>query len=514
MQNKFEQITLSEAKEKYTLDFFPYYIEDVYQDKLITVFHDDMIFDSLDIDDKFFTTSIGGCIFLKSLTVDTSLIQAELYFGPLFIVFGDIKAKSIFIGGSECFFRGNVVAEDVFIAGVYNHGMLDIKGEIITKVLYSYDHAFSYPQNRVHAQAVMINEEGDNSLDGIFLSDYIDDGSLNETNILAAMRLGKSIIKEGTILTKQEKLFFKAESTGFTKLDLDNFELTELPDFVGDYSTWVEIILDRNNCPILPSYFSKFSELKELSLYYCDYKELPKVVTEIVSLEALDLNSNYLSSLPDEFVKLNNLQTLSLQNCQFSSVPQILTHLSIRNLNLSNQQVEHFIMEPIESVRYLNLKGNKGLKLLGEFPNLETLDISACQLLEFPLAIFKSTKLKKLCLQSNSMISEFVPEMSQLTELEELKFSRNIGGLEHLRHLKKLRKISITGFDATNEFIEALLTLENWVDIELDELFTQDKICRILERPNLQRFYYKGMEELPINKLREQMAAWKTKNLK
>ncbi len=96
------------AIERYNLGHFPDYILEKYANELVYVFENEVSTSSLEMDATFMAEPYYGAIFLKNLHAEGYIIQEETDYGPLIIVQGDIEAKNLFVGGGDCYFRGNV----------------------------------------------------------------------------------------------------------------------------------------------------------------------------------------------------------------------------------------------------------------------------------------------------------------------------------------------------------------------------------------------------------------------
>lgn len=520
MKNTFEIISFEDAKIKYSLEFDDYYIEEVYENQQIAIFHDDTHFESLDVDAEFFSSNLKGCIFLKNLTVDSYVVQSESDFGPLFIVFGILKAKNLFISGAECYFRNDVLVDQLFIAGVYNHGTLSVSGNISAKVIYSHGHAFRFKQNHIKNSILIIGNEDEPRLTDIFLPQFFDDDDLDEvddmdlhgylnTNLIAdTIKLDQQVIILGKIPSKLDKAIIAAESSGFTKINLNNLKLANWPDALAEKREWQEIIINNDAFLSIPEYFSDFSELSALSLDRCELNELPEVITTLSGLVTLSLRFNNLESLPEQLIKLENLKNLDLTCCNFSVMPKVFKSMNLNALFINRQYSNSpLVIEGIETLERLFVARNVDLKLIGEFPNLIELDLSACDLNELPATIINAPKLKKLNIEGNLKIRSIPPEFANLRALEEFSFFQNMRGLEHLRDIKTLKKVTISGaYDANQIFIEQLLALESWEELTIPNGYDNEILFRIIDRPNLKRLIVGSWKEESVDELRRKVA--------
>lgn len=83
------------------------------------------------------------------------------------IVLGDLTAQNIVVGGQEIYVAGNLKVEELYW-GDYNHGELNVQGEINIKVFlatdYSYDYERFQTQDRVNVRYHLCDEKDDSEV--------------------------------------------------------------------------------------------------------------------------------------------------------------------------------------------------------------------------------------------------------------------------------------------------------------------------------------------------------------
>ncbi len=214
----------------------------------------------------------------------------------------------------------------------------------------------------------------------------------------------------------------------------------------GKVSTWfgitvsanrvVSINLDHNNLKgTIPSSLCQLDQLQELILPDNQLSGIiSSAIGNLVNLQRIDLNTNQLSGeIPPEIGGLSNLQELLLDDNQFSgSIPDALGNLSgLTRLNLSSNQLTGTFPASLGNITSLtdlqlfsnNLEG----QIPAEISNLTNLTSLLLEHNEFtdpvPVEWNKLTQLEVLHLNDNQL--EYLPDLSALTSLNELKIDAN-----------------------------------------------------------------------------------------
>lgn len=172
---------------------------------------------------------------------------------------------------------------------------------------------------------------------------------------------------------------------------------------------------------------------------------------------------------------LTNLEEIIITNCRVHYPRFVLNDFgsfpNLKILNLSNNSINEFIMDPIiapnlidldlslNSLRHIDFGGyecqikylNIGENLLYKFPEeilclsqLVLLNLGGNEFYRVPENISKLINLQSLCL-TNNKIKELPDSIKNLTELQELNVSNNIlSVLPQLNNLKQLRKLDLS----------------------------------------------------------------------
>ncbi|GAB4857234.1 hypothetical protein Ancab_015141 [Ancistrocladus abbreviatus] len=247
-----------------------------------------------------------------------------------------------------------------------------------------------------------------------------------------------------TLLRIQELLNFPTVLSNWNrKTDFCNIKPTSFLTVVcyGESLTQLHIIGEKG-APRMPHNFSidsfattlaKLPSLKVLTLVSLGlWGALPGKIGQLSTLEILNISSNYFhGAIPREISYLTNLQTLILDNNAFDGpIPDVLSSfpnlavLSLRNNSLNGSLPES--LRKLENLRILALAQNH---LSSEVPdlsglsNLEELDLENNFFgLQFP---HLGNKLITLVLRNNTFRSGIPSEISSFYQLQRLDISVN-----------------------------------------------------------------------------------------
>ncbi len=154
---------------------------------------------------------------------------------------------------------------------------------------------------------------------------------------------------------------YKARNGHITSLALNNCNLTELPDSVGNLYHLRTLDLSLNELDSLPHSFGQLVALEELNLVFNQFHTVPEEVCQLEHLRSLDLSNNQLDTLPDGIGTLKSLQELFLNGNKLSALPAGVWSLPLlETLDLSDnnfcalpEAVKH-----LKSLDILELQGN------------------------------------------------------------------------------------------------------------------------------------------------------------
>lgn len=517
-------MTFKSAVAQYDLGNFPDYILENYGDKVICVFEKDVNAKSLEIDALFLSDSCSGVVFLKNLSVDGFFIQEETDYGPLVVVMGNFKAKNIFVGGGDCYFRGRVEADQTLVAGVYNHGELNISGIIEAELILSFDHSFTYVRKNIRKGIVLGLSPSidDPEFQRYEMQDVLErkyylasEDFIYIDKVLKALRIGLSLLKSTVILTPLEKRLLKAKQSNPRKADLSGLSLKAIPKAVFELADLTEINLSFNYISDLPEALAGLTQLEKIKLMDCEFQQFPDVLLRMQTLTEIDLSKNAISVLPEALANLPNLKRISLYKCHLTSFPEVLYELkSLEALDLSYQEETPGLVidKPLPKLKILNLSNSFGASIQAPLPNLQKLNMRNCSLKAFPEQIKACKKLKSLDLSLNRNIPAFPVEIADFQNLEELCLSLNYhkpDNFEGWNALPKLKQLLVQFPGHAPDWFLDILKIEQWSTLLIEGNIESPAIWReILKRKSLKKLAKVnqfGEEVLDIEKGRKQL---------
>ena len=156
-----------------------------------------------------------------------------------------------------------------------------------------------------------------------FCSDSTDVGVLwdligvNDTlNGYNPMEIGN--IQIGSPIWQQGKLIY---------LNLSNYNLTSLPENIGNLNNLKELDLKNNSIGVLPDNITFLDSLLILRLHNNLLSKLPAEIGNLINLEELYLSGNQLTLIPESIGSLQNIQKLFLSDNQLTSLPSTICDL-------------------------------------------------------------------------------------------------------------------------------------------------------------------------------------------
>jgi Leucine-rich repeat (LRR) protein len=111
-------------------------------------------------------------------------------------------------------------------------------------------------------------------------------------------------------------------------LNLEDCNITELPQEIGNLTNLVKFRLSYNQLTSLPQEISNLNNLTEFNLSKNKLTNLPKEILNLSKLTKLWLSSNHLINLPNKIDSLNNLTEFYLYGNQLTSLPKEICNLT------------------------------------------------------------------------------------------------------------------------------------------------------------------------------------------
>jgi C-terminal novel E3 ligase, LRR-interacting/Leucine rich repeat len=132
-------------------------------------------------------------------------------------------------------------------------------------------------------------------------------------------------------------------------LNLDGFQLNNLPAIIGNLTQLQKIYLRDNQLQVFPAEISKLTQLQYISVANNKLQVLPAEIGNLTQLEYLIVTNNQLQVLPAEIGNLNQLKRLHLVNNQnLAELPLSLGELlELSYIDIDDTQISREACESI-----------------------------------------------------------------------------------------------------------------------------------------------------------------------
>lgn len=143
---------------------------------------------------------------------------------------------------------------------------------------------------------------------------------------------------------------------------INNNQISEIPDSVGDLKALSRIIIDSNKISKISNRLSELEYFKDFRLSNNNISNVPSIVWNLKYLNILILSNNQISKLPEELGNLQSLTQLYLQNNLLETLPDGIGNLSsLEHLFLENNPIEYLpkSISNLGKLKHLSLDGTK-----------------------------------------------------------------------------------------------------------------------------------------------------------
>jgi len=227
-------------------------------------------------------------------------------------------------------------------------------------------------------------------------------------------------------------------------LNLSNWEISKVPDSIGNLIELNHLILKDNNLKNIPESISLLKNLETLELGNCQISSLPDSFSNLKKLKKLTIERNFkLNSIPNAILQLarDNIRQKYIDNFVKPNEAFVLAvletlygrELEVLNSNesmINRDKAWHYKINENNNIIGIYLF-NKFIQYLGIFPEqicslkfLEELWLPNNALKSIPESIDELTNLRSLNLRYNKI--ENIPEaIKKLKKLENLKLADN-----------------------------------------------------------------------------------------
>ncbi|NVI98520.1 hypothetical protein HV824_10340 [Myxococcus sp. AM009] len=276
-----------------------------------------------------------GLLVRGTLTIEGCLLNFEDDTGPFLQVEGSLAASGVGVGGSQIRVNGSVRTNE--LVGVYNHGHLDVGGDLDARIVAT-EHAVTVAGKTnalrylgwgasIFPVADGVEDASDpHDAKGVFVSGVLKKPEGQVDLSLARERLAerKPNLLETPVSVRAEfrkQMAKKLEAPDTLKsLALTHKNLGTLPAELFHFRRLEKLDLTGNKLRTLPEELGQLTELRELRLGGNGLRELPESVGNLEKLVHLDLEANCLWRLPESLARCTELRTLNLINNPYSYV--------------------------------------------------------------------------------------------------------------------------------------------------------------------------------------------------
>ena len=144
-------------------------------------------------------------------------------------------------------------------------------------------------------------------------------------------------------------------------LDLNNNQLTTIPESIGNLKSLHTLNLHENQLTTLPESIGNLISLRSINISKNKLTTLPKSIGNLKSLQLLNLRNNELTILPERVGNLSSLQELYLSGNNLTTLPESIGNLkTLENLFLHDNKLTTLpgSMWQLEKLKTLELDGN------------------------------------------------------------------------------------------------------------------------------------------------------------
>ena len=215
--------------------------------------------------------------------------------------------------------------------------------------------------------------------------------------------------------------------TWLDEIYLNDNELTEIPEAIGELSRLRRLNVSGNRLTTLPRSIGRLVQLQVLGASGNQLTELPETIGRLSGLQELDVGGNRLESLPEPVFGLAQLRIVDASSNRLTELPEAIGRLSgLQELDVRDNYLESL---PVAIFRLAHLR---------------VLDASSNRLEVLPEAIGGLIQLRRLSASGNRLAA--LPEaIGRLARLQEVDIGGNqlVALPNALRELRSLRRLSL-----------------------------------------------------------------------
>ncbi|KAL0848415.1 hypothetical protein Bca101_021662 [Brassica carinata] len=227
----------------------------------------------------------------------------------------------------------------------------------------------------------------------------------------------------------------------FLSFNSNNFD-GEIPSSVGNLKQLAVFDVSGNElCGNIPSALFNLTQLRTLDLSFNQFSGFlpPNNISQLSKLESFYASGNsFVGPIPASLFQISSLTVIHLDRNLFSDLPGVENisllpnlvslFLGDNNYSVNVSPVDLNLFSPLKRLLELTLSGIplSATNITSDFPSdLEILDLSGCNIIEFPEFIRNISKLSSLYLSNNKMKGQVPDWLWRLPELFSVDLSSN-----------------------------------------------------------------------------------------
>ena len=212
--------------------------------------------------------------------------------------------------------------------------------------------------------------------------------------------------------------------------------------------------ISKNEFLELNTSLKRLGNVEVLVMASCNIKEFPFDVLHLKKLRSLTLDDNPIGPLDFGTLECDSMQSLSLKSCLIAHISGSLLS-NLQYLDLRSNSIQHFPTELGEKTTVLKLSGNQ-LDMISEIisclKNLAKLDISSCEMKEFPQPVLSLRNLQSLDISNNFIHN--IPEDILKLDLKTFGFGGN--PLDEIPTFLDRLVMNLEEIDLSTSFLEGI----------------------------------------------------------
>ncbi|MHA2503087.1 MAG: leucine-rich repeat domain-containing protein [Candidatus Kariarchaeaceae archaeon] len=141
-----------------------------------------------------------------------------------------------------------------------------------------------------------------------------------------------------------------------------DFQLSELPESIGDLERLHTLDASHNQLDRLPARIAELEELENCYLDYNNFREFPKMLSELEFIRQLNFDDNLLTGISPSISGINSLQSLHVAGNLLTKIPsEVQPLLFLRRLDLRRNLITSLdfnIINDLSQLYVLDVRGN------------------------------------------------------------------------------------------------------------------------------------------------------------